>query len=393
MGKIGEPLFDNNMEKKVYIGMCVDLIHVGHLNIINEAKKYGRIMVGLLTDKAIESYKQLPYLNYEQREALIQAVEGVEEVVPQETLDYTSNLRKYKPDFVVHGDDWKSGVQQKTRNDVINVLAEWGGKLIEVPYTNGISSTQLKEKEMIDPFQNYKQFVDYDFSNATTVKILKDIGIKNKVVVQIGSWIGIDEFNEVVKHITPSKVILVEPNKALNDMIWSKYREVIDLDNVFLENVAIVNEENKGTVRLVYPKGDENGVSENGMQYADPHFSLLPMDDWGDNFEVLEAVSMTFNELCEKHKLKDIHFLQIDTEGYDAEIIKSIDFTKVNIDIIKYEKWGFDESCYTRYGDKAKLYGANGMKAVKTFLELLDYTVSDIEGENDMIAVKNKNNE
>ncbi len=131
------------MHKKVYIGMSADLIHPGHLNIIKEAQKYGYLIVGLLTDKAIGSYKRLPYLNFEQRKTIIEAIKGVEEVVPQDTLDYTSNLKKIRPDYVVHGDDWKTGIQQKTRNKVIEVLKEWDGKLIDVPYTKGISSTQL----------------------------------------------------------------------------------------------------------------------------------------------------------------------------------------------------------------------------------------------------------
>jgi phosphoenolpyruvate phosphomutase len=131
------------MQKKVYIGMSADLIHPGHLNIIKEAQKYGYLIVGLLTDKAIGSYKRLPYLNFEQRKTIIEAIKGVEEVVPQDTLDYTSNLRNIKPDYVVHGDDWKTGIQQTTRNKVIEVLKEWNGKLIDVPYTKGISSTQL----------------------------------------------------------------------------------------------------------------------------------------------------------------------------------------------------------------------------------------------------------
>jgi phosphoenolpyruvate phosphomutase len=131
------------MQKKVYVGMSADLIHPGHLNIIKEAQKYGYLIVGLLTDKAIGSYKRLPYLNFEQRKTIIEAIKGVEEVVPQETLDYTDNLKKIQPDFVVHGDDWKTGVQKQTRNKVIEVLKEWDGKLIDVPYTKGISSTQL----------------------------------------------------------------------------------------------------------------------------------------------------------------------------------------------------------------------------------------------------------
>jgi len=137
-------LFENNTsEKLVYVGMSADLIHPGHLNIINEAKKLGKVIVGVLTDKAIASYKRLPFLTYEQRKIIVENIKGVSEVVPQETLDYVPNLRKIRPDFVVHGDDWKEGVQKETRQKVIDILKEWGGELVEVPYTKGISSSQL----------------------------------------------------------------------------------------------------------------------------------------------------------------------------------------------------------------------------------------------------------
>lgn len=129
--------------KKVYVGMSADLIHPGHLNIINEAKKLGEVTVGLLTDKAIASYKRLPYLTYEQRKIIVENIKGVEKVVSQEILDYVPNLRMLKPDYVVHGDDWKTGAQKQTREKVIETLKEWNGKLVEVEYTKGISSTQL----------------------------------------------------------------------------------------------------------------------------------------------------------------------------------------------------------------------------------------------------------
>ena len=133
-------------EKVAYIGMSADLIHTGHLNIISEARKLGRVVIGLLTDKAIASYKRLPLLTYEQRKIIVENIKGVDEVVPQETLDYTDNLKKIRPDYVVHGDDWQTGVQAKTRQAVIETLKEWGGKLVEVEYTKGISSTMLNEE-------------------------------------------------------------------------------------------------------------------------------------------------------------------------------------------------------------------------------------------------------
>lgn len=129
----------------MYIGMSADLIHPGHLNIINKGASLGEVTVGLLTDKAIASYKRLPYLTYEQRYDVISSIKGVSRVVMQETLDYIPNLTQLKPDFVVHGDDWKTGIQESTRQKVIEVLSNWGGQLIEVPYTDGISSTALNQ--------------------------------------------------------------------------------------------------------------------------------------------------------------------------------------------------------------------------------------------------------
>ena len=129
----------------VYVAMSADIIHPGHLNIIKEASKLGEVTVGVLTDAAIASYKRLPYMNYEQRAAVVAALKGVTRVIPQEQLDYIPNLLKLKPDFVVHGTDWREGVQAKTRQGVIDTLAQWGGHLVEPEYTPGISSTQLNK--------------------------------------------------------------------------------------------------------------------------------------------------------------------------------------------------------------------------------------------------------
>src|SRR3989344_244107 len=132
-----------NTEKIVYVGMSADLIHHGHINIIKTAQKYGKVVVGLLTDEAIATYKRVPLLNFEQRKMVIENLAGVERVIVQTTLDYVPNLRKVKPEFLVHGDDWRTGVQRETRAKALRVLREWGGKLVEPHYTSGISSTDL----------------------------------------------------------------------------------------------------------------------------------------------------------------------------------------------------------------------------------------------------------
>lgn len=131
--------------KQVYVGMSADIIHKGHLNILNEAAKLGEVTVGLLTDAAIASYKRMPFMTFEERKSVVESLKQVSKVVTQEQLDYVPNLEKFKPDYVVHGDDWREGVQKATRERVINCLKQWGGVLHEVPYTNGISSTKLNK--------------------------------------------------------------------------------------------------------------------------------------------------------------------------------------------------------------------------------------------------------
>jgi phosphoenolpyruvate phosphomutase len=131
--------------KKVYLAMSADIIHHGHINVINNAAKLGEVTVGVLTDEVIAGYKRFPLLSFEERKAIVENIKGVEHVISQETLDYVPNLRKLKPDYVVHGDDWKTGEQRCVREKVIETLKEWGGELVEVPYTEGVSISQLDE--------------------------------------------------------------------------------------------------------------------------------------------------------------------------------------------------------------------------------------------------------
>ena len=131
--------------KKVYLAMSADIIHHGHINVIKEACKLGEVTVGILTDEVIAGYKRFPLLSFAERKEIISNIKGVARVVPQETLDYVPNLEKYKPDYVVHGDDWRTGEQKVIRQRVIEALQRWGGRLVEVPYTEGVSISQLDE--------------------------------------------------------------------------------------------------------------------------------------------------------------------------------------------------------------------------------------------------------
>ncbi len=140
-------------KKNCYVGLSADILHEGHINILKIANKLGDVTVGLLTDDAIASYKSIPYLNFKQRKIILENIKYVKNVIPQTTLDYVENLKKLKPDYVVHGDDWKKGVQKNTRQRVVKVLKNWSGKLIEPKYTKNISSSLLKKKisQIISP--------------------------------------------------------------------------------------------------------------------------------------------------------------------------------------------------------------------------------------------------
>ena len=131
--------------KTVYLGMIGDIMHPGLINIINEATKYGDVMIGLFTDKAIATHKRLPYLTYDQRKQVIENIKGVSSIVPQEDWSYVPNLVKYKPDYIIHGDDWLYGPDKYIRDEVFKVMKAMGGKVIEIPYTKGISASGLKE--------------------------------------------------------------------------------------------------------------------------------------------------------------------------------------------------------------------------------------------------------
>ncbi len=132
--------------KKVYIALGADVLHIGHLNVINKGAELGEVTIGLLTDRVISSYKRVPIYSYEVRKQIFGSLKNVHQIIEQDTLDYSKNLRKLRPHYVIHGDDWREGIQQKVREKVIEVLKEWGGKLIEIPYTHGLSSSAAAEE-------------------------------------------------------------------------------------------------------------------------------------------------------------------------------------------------------------------------------------------------------
>ena len=267
-----------NLDCKVYIGMCADLIHHGHLNIIREAKKYGYVIVGLLTDSAIASYKRLPALSYEERKIVVENIVGVGRVVPQETLDYIPNLEKYRPDFVVHGDDWKEGVQKQVRQGVIDKVEEWGGMVIDVPYTKGVSSTKLHNhlKEIGTTPDIRRKMLSRLIESKPIVRVLEAHNGLTGLIVE-KTKVGNDEFDAMwLSSLTHSAskgkpdnqyVDITTVGQTLNEIFDVTTKPIIvDLDN------GGMTEHFKFTIRTLERMGvsaviieDKIGVKRNSL--------------------------------------------------------------------------------------------------------------------------------
>ena len=190
--------------KFVYIGLTADTIHHGHINLIENAKKYGEIIIGLLTDKAVSDYIRLPLLSYEQRKKILMNIKGVNKVVAQNEWDYSLNLKKYKPKYMIHGNDWLVGPMSNVRQNVIKELKKYGGKLIEVPYTKGISSTALSNE------QNKK---------FTT----PELRLKNlKRLLEVKNFLRIIETHSPISALIAENSILKKKNRTREfDGFWS----------------------------------------------------------------------------------------------------------------------------------------------------------------------------
>ena len=131
----------------VFIPMSADLFHHGHINILLKAKKLGNTIVGLMTDKGIKSYKgKVPLINFVNRKKILKQIKCVDCILPINGLEYEKFAKRYKFDFFVHGKDWRNGPQSKERLRLIRTMKKWGGRVIEVNYTKGISSSYIKKK-------------------------------------------------------------------------------------------------------------------------------------------------------------------------------------------------------------------------------------------------------
>ena len=209
-------------EKTIYIGITGDIIHPGIINIIQKASTYGRVIVGLLTDSAIAPHKRIPYLTYDQRKNVIENIKGVSEVIPQKEWSYLPNLKKLRPNYIIHGDDWKTNYLQKIRAEVYAFMNEIGGEVIEIPYTQGIDSDKLLE-------------------NAKSIGTTPDIRLKSlRVLIESKPIIRILEAHSCLSALIIEN-LTVQSGEDINrfDGIWNS--SIIDSTSKGKPNLGLSN--------------------------------------------------------------------------------------------------------------------------------------------------------
>lgn len=209
--------------KKVYTCFCTDVIHVGHKNIINEAGKYGEVIVGVLCDYQMIRYNRFPTISFEERIKMVESLEGVSKVVVQNKIMYDDILDELRPDYVIHGDNWKNGPEETIRRNVIDNLEKYGGELIEVPYTWNDSVKKIDEmsrERLAMPEYRRKRLKQL----LRICSVVKTIEVHNgltgliaeKTVVEDGE--GLDQFDAMWISSLCDSTVRGKPDIELVDM-------------------------------------------------------------------------------------------------------------------------------------------------------------------------------
>ena len=210
-------------KKTIYVPMGADIIHSGHINIIETAKKYGTVIVGLFSDEAISEYKRVPYVSYNDRYNILKNYKGISKILKHNKWDYTENLIHIKPDYFIHGDDWKKGIQKEKRAKVLKLLKKWKGRLIEIPYT---------KKPIIS--NKHRSLNSIYFSSASRVSRLRKI-------------LDYKKFVRLIECHHPLIGMLIEK------LSLKKNREIIEFDGLWsssLTESAIMGKRDDGSLDL-----------------------------------------------------------------------------------------------------------------------------------------------
>lgn len=283
-------------KKLAFLLMSADIIHPGHLNIIHEALKLNAtIMVGLYSDEAIASYKRVPFMNFEQRKTVLENIKGVDIVIEQKTRNVRETLLKYKPDYFVHGTDWRNGALAKERQNIIDTISQWGGQLVEPEYTAGICSSNahavLKERGTTPEQRQQKLFKSvevkkklracsvYDCLSASIAEksVVKDVG---KPIAEFDAmWIDSRQLAEVKGKSSTNLLDFSEIHILLNDISDISVKPFIfNYGRIFVGEQfisAVHCLEKVGVSAVAVEKGEEVSFKTLGEQLAQAKLSLM----------------------------------------------------------------------------------------------------------------------
>lgn len=242
--------------RTVYMCFSTDMIHSGHIAIINKAKKLGKLIIGVLSDEAVIGYKRFPLLPFEERKSIFENIAGVYRVVEQPALSYRENLEKYHPDYVVHGDDWTSGIQKPIRDEVVSVLASYGGRLVEYPYSKDEKYSELDKRaraELSTPDMRRSRLRKTLAMKGTVTAMeahsgLTGLIVENTVVEENG---GAHQFDAMWVSSLCDSTAKGKPDIELVDMT-SRFRTIDDICEVTTKPIIFDGDTGGLTEHFVY---------------------------------------------------------------------------------------------------------------------------------------------
>lgn len=242
--------------RTVYMCFSTDMIHSGHIAIIKKAAKLGKLIIGVLSDEAIASYKRFPLMPFDERKSLFENIAGVDRVIKQEKLSYADALNEIKPDYVVHGDDWVSGFQKPIRDEVVSILASYGGKLVEYPYSaddkyKDIESRTRTELSMPDVRRGRLRRMLEAKGLVTAMEAhdgLTGLVVENTVVYQDG---GARQYDAMWVSSLCDSTAKGKPDIELVDMT-SRFRTIEDITEVTTKPIIFDGDTGGKTEHFIY---------------------------------------------------------------------------------------------------------------------------------------------
>ncbi|MBR6156804.1 MAG: phosphoenolpyruvate mutase [Lachnospiraceae bacterium] len=241
--------------KTVYTCFCTDIIHEGHLNIINEAQKYGELTVGVLDDKSSVRYNRFPTKSFEERKAMVAAIPGVAKVVTQDEIFYDKVIKELKPDYVIHGDNWKSEPENVIRENVEKLLKEYGGEIIDVPYTYNENvkreDAKIREKLMMPEYRRKRLRQLLALGQVKAIEVHSGLTglIAEKTVVERDG--GLDQFDAMWISSLCDSTAKGKPDIELVDMT-SRFRTIDDVMEVTTKPIIFDGDTGGLTEHFVY---------------------------------------------------------------------------------------------------------------------------------------------